>query len=1296
MVPRQMCLIRQILMMIQVTLVLVFAAVWTAVPFTKASGADSMADRMDVSQNGRENERKNGNVSPAGSASTVAPAENLDEWRLQPQENVAPTGTTLGPPVPEPTQEDVVGIEEQEKAGWLASQIRRFRTFPHIDRAYRFIEAGDLEQARRELEASLRIDPTDRQVRLAYVSLLYRLGKYKEVIANIQRVTVRDGQAVMLIYRGLARDQIGEVSAARADFLAAADLATVGGEDWLFALGMLADLALREQDYEAALQALARLEEVQRSSAVLLRQGFALSRLGRAEAAEAAHRQAVKLATTDEERVQALQALGYTLAWRDNLEEAQAVYEEARRLNPENQTVSRALATVAYMRGDYAKAIDLMRDVLATGTTTAPDYEFLGNLFYETTHYGDALEQYQRFLQSAASDQQRYRAYLSLGYTSQALQQHEQAAEAFRAAVEVRADVQALLALAQALENAGRLDQAIAALEAAPAEARSPQVLARLGFLYSKAGDDEKAADALRAASAGEALAPDERYRLFMAEGFAYANQGQHEQAAEAFRAAVEVRADAQALLALAQALENAGREEEVIDSLERAIKVQPSSEIHGRLALLLAERGNDERAAFHLQQAMLEEGPGDQLGTLFQRLGYMYAARNQYHEARQAFQQAMKRNPDDPADLLRALGNASLGLNNYDEAIRYFRQSLDIENNVEALKGLATAYIGADRPEDAVFAYNRLVQRREISASDRAFALTSLGFLYRRMGDEEKAVGAFQQAAAIEGEKQEARINLGLSLAALERWEDALSQFERAAELEPSAQIYLYIGRAYRELEQPARAVDNLERALSERDELLAPEQQELLNELALSYAMNEQYDRAADVLKDILAKQYEAQTALRMAQMQRLAGAPDQALQTLESIPPFTLPARLQSTYYAELAQLYAETEKFESAVEAAKQALRLTPSAQKAYSLGIYYQRLNRPQDAVPHLQAAVESDPQNELYQMTLGFAYDQAGMEQEALQVFEDAVAKNPNNIAAQQQIAYLRIRKGDLRGAEESFKRAIDLKLVKEPKSEGEREQRDREIYAMRQEVRALERVFEFTAYQTYASDNREVSITPGGTIGGIIPSQGGISLAYRPPKIGLVDGRIFQVFSRLLWTNELNSLEPDFDSATAGAGVLYKPFSTQNLYISGERLFGIGSESEDDWLLRATYGWQPVYDIMYNQRSWNYSLIYGDLGYFVRDGGTVAFYGELRQGISYNIKNRFVVTPHLVLDGRVQSPDPGDISYLQGGVGISFSYLFNESRYQAPRSSLELTLQYKEELVNFGGGFIGTLIFRF
>ena len=71
-------------------------------------------------------------------------------------------------------------------------------------------------------------------------------------------------------------------------------------------------------------------------------------------------------------------------------------------------------------------------------------------------------------------------------------------------------------------------------------------------------------------------------------------------------------------------------------------------------------------------------------------------------------------------------------------------------------------------------------------------------------------------------------------------------------------------------------------------------------------------------------------------------------------------------------------------------------------------------------------------------------------------------------------------------------------------------------------------------------------------------------------------------------------------------------------------------------------------------------------------------FYVEGRQGISFNIRDRFLITPHLVADFRLWAPDANQSSYIEGGAGISFKYLFNKAEYEVYRSSLEVLLQYK------------------
>ena len=66
------------------------------------------------------------------------------------------------PPVPAPLKQ-LAGQQRQES--WLKREIRRFRSFAHLDRAYRLMQAGQLAEARKELEKYLTIDPQDLDAR---------------------------------------------------------------------------------------------------------------------------------------------------------------------------------------------------------------------------------------------------------------------------------------------------------------------------------------------------------------------------------------------------------------------------------------------------------------------------------------------------------------------------------------------------------------------------------------------------------------------------------------------------------------------------------------------------------------------------------------------------------------------------------------------------------------------------------------------------------------------------------------------------------------------------------------------------------------------------------------------------------------------------------------------------------------------------------------------------------------------------------------------------------------------------
>ena len=70
--------------------------------------------------------------------------------------------------------------------------------------------------------------------------------------------------------------------------------------------------------------------------------------------------------------------------------------------------------------------------------------------------------------------------------------------------------------------------------------------------------------------------------------------------------------------------------------------------------------------------------------------------------------------------------------------------------------------------------------------------------------------------------------------------------------------------------------------------------------------------------------------------------------------------------------------------------------------------------------------------------------------------------------------------------------------------------------------------------------------------------------------------------------------------------------------------------------------------------------------------------YGEARQGVTFKLANQVLLTPHVVVDARYQDSRGATDSFVEGGGGLSLRYLFNESRYEGYRGSVELLIQYK------------------
>ena len=83
-------------------------------------------------------------------------------------------------------------------------------------------------------------------------------------------------------------------------------------------------------------------------------------------------------------------------------------------------------------------------------------------------------------------------------------------------------------------------------------------------------------------------------------------------------------------------------------------------------------------------------------------------------------------------------------------------------------------------------------------------------------------------------------------------------------------------------------------------------------------------------------------------------------------------------------------------------------------------------------------------------------------------------------------------------------------------------------------------------------------------------------------------------------------------------------------------------------------------------------------LAFFTKTPGTWSYYAEIRQGVTFNLNDSVLITPHLVVDARYQDPLKLNSSYLEAGAGLSVKFLLLETRYEVHRASFEILAYYK------------------
>src|SRR5713101_7021088 len=343
------------------------------------------------------------------------------------------------------------------------------------------------------------------------------------------------------------------------------------------------------------------------------------------------------------------------------------------------------------------------------------------------------------------------------------------------------------------------------------------------------------------------------------------------------------------------QQYENTSKAEyasQAIDFYKKAYALDPKSPVIGeRLAEMYwkAQRTHD---AVTEAQEILKRHPNDVptrrlLARIYLRsLGDLSAGVGQSEVAGKAIEQYKEIYRLEPSDTESALWLTRLYRlrNEHDQAEAVLRGILkDDPENEQAVEQLTQLLLDEGKSTEAVALLEGMNSR-----TPSATLLDLLGDAYTQTKDLPKAEQAHRKAVDLDPSELSHLRGLGQTLMAEENFSDALTVYQKLADLMPDdADIYLRIAQIYRQMHQLDRAEESLLKARQ-----YAPGSLEVMYNEAMLYQAQGRYDDAIGVLSDAITG-VKGQSAV--------------------------LPSRRRSLsiLYQELGQLYKERQNYQAAI-------------------------------------------------------------------------------------------------------------------------------------------------------------------------------------------------------------------------------------------------------------------------------------------------------------------------------------------------------------------------------------------
>jgi tetratricopeptide (TPR) repeat protein len=376
--------------------------------------------------------------------------------------------------------------------------------------------------------------------------------------------------------------------------------------------------------------------------------------------------------------------------------------------------------------------------------------------------------------------------------------------------------------------------------------------------------------------------------------------------------------------------------------------------------------------------------------------LGIVYSSQKDYPNALDAFQQALKIDPNS-AKTANNLGNLYVAQERLDLAEKEFRKVLRLDPaNSDGNYNLGLVQMARNLPAEAITSFQRV---RPATIATR-FNLTRAYLLAGRTAEGLRLAKELSLEAK---DNVQLHFTLGVLLASAKQYETARRELERANALQPETfEILFNLGQTYLRSADAAKAEVFLSRALK-----LKPDSPAALSLLAQVYS---EQTRAVDAL-DLLARAHklapdDTDIIFLLARVSMSQNYFEDAIPLLESGVKI---APKRADLHAALGESYFMSGKVEKAIDEFKLLIDLDPSARSYAFLGLSYRHLGRFDEARKYFQEGLKLDPRNASCLFNMGYIEGRQGNQAAAEQLFQQALKANPDFSEALLELANLRI-----------------------------------------------------------------------------------------------------------------------------------------------------------------------------------------------------------------------------------------------------------------------------------------------